>query len=103
MRAPEEYNYKVETQKVDIYSLGNIFYAILTGENVFKNEDSDDVKNIVKEGGRPHIEESMRLSTDRVDMALIKAMQMCHIQDPEKRATADQLKIFLAAELVNLE
>ena len=31
-RSPEEYSYKEEDEMIDVYSMGNIFYAILTGE-----------------------------------------------------------------------
>ena len=28
-RSPEEYSYKEETEKIDIFSMGNIFYTLL--------------------------------------------------------------------------
>ena len=30
--SPEEYNYREEDEMIDVYSMGNIFYVILTGE-----------------------------------------------------------------------
>ena len=37
-RAPEEYAYKLESEKVDIYSMGNVFYALLTDLWPFEKE-----------------------------------------------------------------
>jgi len=52
-RSPEEYRYDEESEKVDVYSMGNIFYQLLTGEDPFERLDVDTVRDKVMNGDRP--------------------------------------------------
>jgi serine/threonine protein kinase len=97
-RSPEEYLYVEETEKVDIYSLGNIFYFLLVGERVFSELDNDDVYDLVKKGERSPIPSKFTtMSEDPVHKAIIKAIEMCWIQDPEDRATSKEVAKYLTA------
>ena len=95
-RSPEEYAYEPQTEKVDVYSLGNIFYGILTGEWPFHHESSEKKaqKRLIA-GERPSIADKHRNSSDPFDQAMIKAIEMCWIQKPEERANARQVQKFI--------
>lgn len=102
-RAPEEYAYEEETEKIDVYSLGNVLFVLLTGLDVFEGTKSDDVHKQVQKGIRPHIPSKVRDNADSVDSSLMIAMTMCHVQDPKKRSNAKTVADFLHGELINYE
>eukprot|EP00566_Odontella_aurita_P018632 CAMPEP_0113536478 /NCGR_PEP_ID=MMETSP0015_2-20120614/6279_1 /TAXON_ID=2838 /ORGANISM="Odontella" /LENGTH=328 /DNA_ID=CAMNT_0000435839 /DNA_START=548 /DNA_END=1534 /DNA_ORIENTATION=- /assembly_acc=CAM_ASM_000160 len=102
-RAPEEYAYEEETEKVDVFSLGNVLYVLLTGQDVFVGTKSGDVPKSVQRGSRPRIPSDIRDNADSVDSSLMIAIQMCQVQDPEKRSSAKKVADFLHAELTNYE
>lgn len=83
--------------------MGNVFYVILTGlwpfENVKKEKTA---QKMIQEGKRPEISETILNSTDPFDRAMLKAIEMCWIQDPDQRATARQVQKFLQGELEKL-
>ena len=100
-RSPEEYAYEGESEKIDVYSMGNIFYAILTGSWPF----DEDVKGkkasrLVKSGVRPTIPEEILNTTDVFQQTLLNATRACWIQEPEKRATARQIQQFIVSQLL---
>jgi serine/threonine protein kinase len=99
-RSPEEYAYLPQTEKVDVYSLGNMLFMLLTNETrLFDNDSTDTAMNKVKSGERPFVSRAIRQSQDPIDQALLKAMSMCHLQDIKERATALQVANFLKANL----
>ena len=81
--------YKEETEKVDIYSMGNVFYTILTGLWPFEKEK--DARQQIIEGKRPYIARRFKESNDPADHAMLKAISMCWKQDPANRATAKEV------------
>jgi serine/threonine protein kinase len=101
-RSPEEYKYNAETEKVDIYSMGNVFYVLLTELWPFNDDESEDVERLVKAGKRPHIPKRLKESTDPAHEAIRKAIAMCWRQDPEIRATAKEVADFLLDKLKSL-
>lgn len=101
-RSPEEYEYSPQTEKVDVYSFGNVLYYVLTGKYAFENEKSTKAQKLVKEGARPHISSSIRKSTDPFDRAMIEAIEMCWIQDPKNRASAREVQKFVLSALQRL-
>lgn len=101
-RAPEEYAYKLESEKVDIYSMGNVFYALLTDLWPFEKEVTKKAQGDVKRGIRPPIQLALKESKDPAHKALLAAMQMCWKQDPAQRATAKEVKDYLEVELKKL-
>ena len=100
-RSPEEYAYKMETEKIDIYSMGNIFYFLLTGEAPFLSRSRDTVKRVLKSGRRQPIPDVYQTSSDPIVKGLIKAIQMCWIHSPADRATARQVEQHLSRLLTN--
>ncbi|KAG7348054.1 protein kinase domain containing protein [Nitzschia inconspicua] len=103
LRSPEEYAYEPQTEKVDVYSMGNVFYSILTMTYPFNHERSKDVQEKVKNGERPFIPESIRNSTDPFDRAILEAIDMCWVQDPSERATARQVQKHIVATLKRMK
>lgn len=92
LRSPEEYAYGRQTEKVDVYSMGNVLYSILTSEYPFKHEKYKDVCKKVIAGERPAIPKKFLNSTDPFDQTMLKAIEMCWVHDPEKRATAREVQ-----------
>ena len=101
-RSPEEYEYVPQTEKIDIYSFGNILFSVLTGGYPFAHENSEKAQSRIKDGERPEIPSSVQESTDLFDRAMLKAIEMCWIQDPTKRASARKIQEFIVSELQRL-
>jgi len=101
-RAPEEYAHQHgRTEKVDIYSLGNLVYSIVTGHWPFDDLDHAhgvrEIKELVQQGRRPHIniDSDVVHSTDPYVQAMLQAVQMCWKQDPHERASAQEVEAYL--------
>lgn len=101
-RSPEEYRYALQSEKVDVYSLGNIYYMLLQKEWPFMDVDEKEARKLVKQGYRPSFDTEVWNSTDPVDQALKEAMFMCHEQEPEDRASAQQIETYLKEKLLEL-
>jgi len=102
-RSPEEYNHVQQTEKVDCYSMGNVFYSLLTEYWPFEGMDEKEAQQEIMDGERPPIDHNIRNSSDPIDAAFIKAISMCWRQNPEKRATAKEVKHFLAEQIKSIE
>ena len=103
-RSPEEYRYDPETEKVDIYSAGNIMYQVLTLQEPFELEgwSEKQVHKAVMNGDRPHISHSLyRDSDDPKIQALVRAIDLCWKQDPRERPTAREVVDLLQSALDN--
>jgi len=98
-RSPEEYRYDPQSEKVDVYSLGNVIYTLLMEEIPFHEQSSKKVRKVVMNGGRPAVYYDVWHSTDPIVQTLKEAMIMCHEQDPEDRATAREVETFLRRKL----
>jgi serine/threonine protein kinase len=98
-RAPEEYLYIGESEKIDVYSMGNIFYSLMTGRWPFEDQKPKEAQRRIKNNQRPPIDESLRESDDPLDVTLLKAIDKCWDQDPTERASAREVEQFLEAEL----
>ena len=102
-RSPEEYEYTDQTEKVDIFQLGNVLYSLLTGKYPFEDmQDSKKVEAKVKAGKRPYIPRSYRNSTDPFDQALLKVIEMSWVHEPKERASAREMQTFISSELKRL-
>jgi hypothetical protein len=83
--------------------MGNIFYAILTGEWPFEHaKESKKARKAIKNGMRPNISEAILKSTDPFDQTMVRSIEMSWIQDQEKRASARQVQTFIEKELDRL-
>jgi serine/threonine protein kinase len=88
---------------IDIYSLGNIFYSLLTESWPFENLKEDEAQNRISEGKRPNLEfDVMKNSTDRVSIVMKEAIRICWAQEPTTRPSAMELVHFLQSELNNI-
>lgn len=91
-RAPEEYAYEVETEKIDVYSMGNVFYAILSGLMPFEGIKAEKANKQVMEGKRPKIPSEVKESEDIAIQAILAATKKCWIQDPKERPPASEIR-----------
>ena len=104
-RAPEEYRYDRETEKIDVYTLGLVLYKILTnGGSLYNGMKTSIRETYVKNGGRPNITDSEILkSTHPYDTTLLKAIDLCWTFDPEERPGAREIANLLHGALKTLE
>lgn len=98
-RSPEEYLYQPETEKIDVYSMGNIFWVLLHGYYPFEKISRKATKRAVSRGQRPEFHESFIFNTDANIQALVEAAKMCWTQDPRDRASAREVQHFLQSKL----
>jgi len=102
-RSPEEYNYKMQTEKVDVYSMGNIFYSLLTEEWPYEDMKEKKAINLLKVGIPPPIGIKLQESSDPIVRIMLKAIRMCWINNPGKRATAKEVEEYLTNQLTILQ
>lgn len=91
-RSPEEYAYKGETEKIDVFSMGNIFFNLLTGRRPLYSLREVEA---LQEGKRAKIPEQYAGSGDVYVQAILKSIQMCWHQNPDERATSREVEQFL--------
>jgi len=100
-RSPEEYFYSEQTEKIDTFSMGNIFYMILTDEHPFDEQyiEMEKAQELVKKGIKSKLSKRFIQSNDPVDRALLKAMSMCFVHDWRERYSSVEVRDFLTEEL----
>jgi len=101
-RSPEEYAYERQSEKVDIYSFGNVLYSVLTGLWPWKDIKDKSARKRIRYGERPEIPSSYRDSTNPFEQALLKLIDLSWIHEPTKRASARELQKFIISELERL-
>jgi serine/threonine protein kinase len=101
-RSPEEYNHKGLTEKVDVYSLGNVLYFLLTRNVPFRDISFKKVGKHVRNGERPYVSKEIRYSGHPFDKYMIEAINMCFTTDPDKRPSAKQVADKLAEGIAKL-
>lgn len=87
-RSPEEYEYKVETEKIDVFSLGNVLYFLLTRKEVWTKYQTKHAIELVKRGSRPVIPPEIYNNVGVFERYMIDAMEIAWIHDFRKRASA---------------
>jgi len=102
-RSPEEYNYDDQTEKGDVWSLGNVLYYLLTGDVPYTTMDYKEAIEHVKDGGRPEVDPVLAASTDPYQIALLRAMDGCFIVKPKRRFSARSIAEYLEAVLGGAE
>lgn len=108
-RAPEEM-YRTDpprkiNEKVDVYALGNLLFHTLTTHSPrgkMVPSRVDETRSIVSQGIPPAIYMPYANATDPTSVAIRKAMELCFIKDPEKRASAQDISDILMDALLNV-
>ena len=90
-RAPEEYDMAPLSEKLDIYSAGNILYGIITGKRTWDNDRGKHLKAAIQRGERPLVNDTIRYATGTVDAELTRLLDRVYEHDPLKRASAKEI------------
>ncbi|KAG7358104.1 protein kinase domain containing protein [Nitzschia inconspicua] len=90
-RSPEEYNYELENEKVDVYSMGNVLYFLLTHEDPWKRYKVKHVYQLVKQGQRPKVPDTIYQSNGIYERYMIRAMEQAWTHDFRERPGALQI------------
>ena len=94
-RAPEEFAAFDLDEKIDVYSMGNNIYGLLTGLWVFyENEDDGVVQTKIIDGDLPYIDERYR-TRSYIEGKLVEIMERCWIYNTEDRVDIFQVIEFL--------
>lgn len=80
-RAPEEVRDHPLTEKIDVFSLGNLFYALLTGRIVWEDYDYGEKHERIKRGLQQTIPEMYKKDHG----SLIQAIHSCWTYDVDER------------------
>lgn len=90
-RSPEEYFDHDLNQQVDVFSLGNNMYSLLTGLWIFYDEDdSEKVKKRVKAGQKPYIDPRYK-ERSLAEAKLADIIDKCHSYYPEDRPSVFEI------------
>jgi len=108
MRSPEEYRYSYQTEAIDVYSMGNVFYTMLMrkypySDQMKKEEHSAAAQKLVLAGKVPKLSKKLKRSNNPLDIILIEAMKMCHIYNWRERATAGEVRDFLESRIKDVQ
>jgi serine/threonine protein kinase len=100
-RSPEEMQNQIEdgtddvplTEKVDVYSLGNILWSLLMNKPPWKRDEKkmDEIRQRVARGEIPTLPSNIANSTDPTIVAIRDAMFKCLRINPEERASAGEV------------
>ena len=94
-RAPEEYHDYPLNEKIDVYSLANCFYSMLTGVGVFYDESEvEEVQRRVMVGETPYIDPRWR-ERSFAEGKLIEVMQKMWTYNPDERIDIFEVIAFL--------
>jgi len=102
-RAPEEYKVELLSEKVDVFSLGNVIYCIIVGVCPFKDMKQNEYRRLIKDGILPPVKKEYRESDNSIDRALVKAMDMSLIYRWQDRAKAYEVSNVLFQEFKNMK
>lgn len=110
-RAPEEVvipkpgETHLVTEKADVFSLGNLLYHILTSNAPHGKKDKQNriewVRSEVAAGKPPGLPQMYADSRDPALVSIKKAMEMCFVLDPNKRASAKEVASLLMEALLD--
>lgn len=109
-RSPEEARQEQNlTEKVDVFSLGHIFFRLICGHEPWHKLEQggmptkEQLNEKVKKGELPAIPDSILQSKDAEIVAIREAMLRCYTYDPLKRPSAREIAASLSEALENLE
>lgn len=93
-RSPEEAKNEVLTEKVDVFSMGHIFFRLICGHEPWNKlepggrPEKEEINEKVIKGILPFIPEEVKKSKDEEVVAIREAMHSCYEYDPNKRKSA---------------
>lgn len=94
-RSPEEYELGELTTQIDVYSLANIWFEILTGEIPWKKVPTrNKIKTLVVAGQKPPLPDSWSSTNSNVsslETSLEVLMSLAYNENPKERITAREL------------
>lgn len=109
-RSPEEArNEQHLTEKVDVFSMGHIFFRLICGHEPWHKLEpggrpaKEVVTRKVVDGVLPFIPDEVIHSTDAEVVAIREAMLKCYTYDPHERPSAREITSALQAALDELE
>lgn len=99
-RSPEEYAYAPQTEKIDVYSMGNIFYEFLVRQWPFENLKEEEAQAKIMSGERPAFGANILglVDKDPAVAAIVYATKWCWEQKLKDRPTSKQIYEFLNTE-----
>lgn len=108
-RSPEEArNEQNLTEKVDVFSLGHIFFRLISGAEPWNRLEpggkptKDEVNAKVQQGILPTMPDSILQATDPEIIAIRDVMLQCYEKDPKDRPSAREIANTLQKELLRL-
>jgi len=108
-RSPEEANNAQNlTEKVDVFSMGHIFFRMICGHEPWNKLEtrgkpsSTLLLKKVKAGIIPRIPDSVLKTSDPEEKAILDAMLACYTVNPDERPSSRDIAEFLDQELTKL-
>jgi len=103
-RSPEEYTKGSPlTEKIDVYSLGNLLWALLREEDVWESVKQTKAIKLVKMGTFPTIPSDELESYSEMEKSVHHAMNMCYVKDVLKRSSSLEVEKYLHDKLEEFE
>ena len=93
-RSPEEYYDELLTEKIDVFSLGNNIYGVLTGMMPFHEETTPGVQYLVGQGERPFIDPRYK-ERSLAEVKLVEIIESCHEYYEQDRPSIFEVVDFL--------
>ncbi|CAJ1965836.1 unnamed protein product [Cylindrotheca closterium] len=91
-RSPEEYEMQPLTTQLDVYSLANVWYQILTGSSPWVDQaNTNVVKNLILDGKKPPLPVDQTNNNTTTDSVVADWLYSAYEIDPNQRATAKDL------------
>jgi serine/threonine protein kinase len=91
MRAPEEYSYSDLDEKLDMYSVANILYTILTREEAWENWSAAESQKMIQDGFIPIIKVDIPDLPPSIKETLVILNRRAYTLDPQERISAAEL------------
>lgn len=100
-RSPEEYTKNApHTDRIDVYSLGNILWHILSGDrHLFGDKPLEEIYEEVPKGLHPTFSDEVVSKYTKEERSVKHAMDMCFELDPSNRASAMDIEAYLKKKM----
>lgn len=96
-QAPEQFeaHYYHVSEKADMFSMGYVFYFLLTKKKPFYDMDGDSAHEMASKGRKPVLKDSILKSKHPFDVAVRTIMDRCFELEPEKRPSSKEVRDYL--------